>query len=675
MTKTFLLLLLILTNSSYLLARDIFELSLEELLSVQVSVASLKDEPFFDAPSKVKTFSSESLQRLGIRRLEGLVNFVAGAQYYRDGLESVVIFRGRKSQDNNDILVLLDGMRLNDPVSGNAFAMFKSLSLDNIERVEVINGPGSAIYGDNAFNGVISLTSKKEGQSVSVEAGSFGHKRGAIRFQGGDEFSYSFHAEKYREDGDDYDPFFEFFGESLPASDPSEGETASLHLAYKGFGLKLGRHYSKEKAFPWAGHYKDINEYEIRSDYLNFNYDQDYEDLTLKLNLQIIESEQSALIVQMPPAFASVNWWSNGADEPFVGGNYRQIESRNLSVSGYYRDNLILGVEYRESFADEINFQGNWNQSVNVESRGLEWIPNNGGVSRGEFYFLGNRQPLVPKSSRYVNSAYAQYQHNLSEDWLLTAGVRYDDYSDVSSNVSFRGGIVHHMGDDISLKLLYGEAFRAPTLFETRALIATGAIGNPDLKPETIKTVDLVWQQRWGALETSVTYYWSRIENTIALTSVEDIVSGFNSFQPENTNEKILSGFEIESAYNFNDSLSLRSDFSRANKNMSLGVSKTTFSMALNYSWDRWDATISGWYHSQVEGFVTDEVLAKTSRIPSFFLLNATLYRALNDQITLSLSANNLLDKSYSTFSATAGLEKGSPARGRELYFSLEYSL
>ncbi len=652
-------------------------MTLEQLLKVKVNLPSKHKQPLQQAPASITVFTLRDFDRLGVTNLEELLNYVSGVEYHREGLGSEVTFRGRRSL-GNDILVLLDGIRLNDPVSASAFTSFQNISLFLIEKVEVIKGPGSALYGSNAYNGVISLTSRKNDNELAVSAGRFNRWRGQVAYhQGGEGWQFDINAERFADEGQHYSAFFDFFGQLDPTQDPQSGSHINLTAHYHNAYIRVGQHSRLSEDFVWASQGNGINAYDLTSRFIQLGYDYLISGNTdLKLAYEQVDSQQSTILVQMPPAVAAAAIWTNGDEVPFIGGNYREVRAKRLFIDSSWQqsDNMLwqMGLEVRREHNDEITFQGNWDPDISRESLGFIFVPKEGPYTR-ELWWFGQLQPLVPQSERQVNSAYLQNSWQPSEDWSLTLGAHYDDYDDVGSNLSLRSGLVYQFNPQSTLKLLFGEAFRAPTLFELNALIATGLIGNAELKPETVDTLDIVWLQDWGRMQSSLTYYKSRFDNVIDTVLVDDIVAGFASFQPQNLGTLDLSGWELELAAQLGDNWSTRLGFAQANQFVKLGSPQQNGSIALNYQQQNWNANLSAVWHSSVLSRQISDTQPNEITIDSYWLLKSHWVYHWSESLTFSATINNLLDEDYSGYSPVNGLEQGSPHRGRHWQVALRW--
>ena len=135
---------------------DLFEMPLEELMQLHVNSSTLTDKTLRTAPSSITVFTHQQIQNLGINYLHELMNYVPGFQSFRQaesGDEYYHSSRGlRVGTSSREVLILVDGQRLNREFDNATGAPM--MALGNIEKVEFIRGPGSAIYGSNAFAGV-----------------------------------------------------------------------------------------------------------------------------------------------------------------------------------------------------------------------------------------------------------------------------------------------------------------------------------------------------------------------------------------------------------------------------------------------------------------------------------------------------------------------------------------
>lgn len=190
-TKLFLPVLALLTLATTASAQesDLTKLSLEDLLKVEVAGASKYLQKSAEAPASVSIITSDEIARFGYRTFSELLNGVRGFWVNYDRNYSYAGTRGfgRPGDYNTRILFLIDGHRLNDNIYDGAYIGTDfPLDLDLIDRVEIIRGPGSSVYGTNAFFAVVNVITKRgvqlSGAEAAFEYGSLNSFRGRMSF-------------------------------------------------------------------------------------------------------------------------------------------------------------------------------------------------------------------------------------------------------------------------------------------------------------------------------------------------------------------------------------------------------------------------------------------------------------------------------------------------------------
>jgi len=169
-------------------ARDVSDLSLEDLMKIEITSASRKEQPAGDAAAAVFVITHDDIRRSGMTTIPDLLRMAPGVQVAQmNSNKWAVTVRGFNSLYANKLLVLVDGRSLYNRVFAGVFWDTEDLLLDDIDRIEVIRGPSAAMWGANAVNGVINIvtkaTSDTQGALVRVDAGGFG-QQGALRYGG-----------------------------------------------------------------------------------------------------------------------------------------------------------------------------------------------------------------------------------------------------------------------------------------------------------------------------------------------------------------------------------------------------------------------------------------------------------------------------------------------------------
>lgn len=210
---------MLLLSQSTLANVDYFDLTLEQLLNAEVLSASKKSEPVADAPAAIYVVTSEDIQRSGVTNIPDALRMVPGMQVAQvDSNSWAISIRGFNSVFANKLLVLIDGRTVYNPVFGGVFWEANDLMLEDIERIEIIRGPGGTLWGANAVNGVINILTKHtrdtQGSVASAlygdeEQGTFNVRQGGTFGHAG---SYRVYAKGFQRDssqkptgGDTYD--------------------------------------------------------------------------------------------------------------------------------------------------------------------------------------------------------------------------------------------------------------------------------------------------------------------------------------------------------------------------------------------------------------------------------------------------------------------------------------
>ena len=154
---------------------DLLDMSLEDLMNVEVTSVSKKAESRNSAAAAVTVISAEDIQRSGMTSIPEVLRLVPGVQVARiDASRWAISIRGFQQEFSNKLLVMIDGRSLYTPLFGGVVWEEQNLSIDDVERIEVVRGPGGTIWGANAVNGVINIISKKAEDTQGIHAKVFG---------------------------------------------------------------------------------------------------------------------------------------------------------------------------------------------------------------------------------------------------------------------------------------------------------------------------------------------------------------------------------------------------------------------------------------------------------------------------------------------------------------------
>jgi len=472
---------------------DLMDMSLNELLDmeIEVEVASKSAEKIWDAPGIVTVMSAVEIDQMGAVNLVDLLNRVTSVYMLNTYFSpnNFTSFRGDSSSNyDNHVLILLNGRPMRESQNGsfNA-AIYQAFPIEAIDRIEVIRGPGSVLYGANAFSGVINLvTGGDAGTRVDVHAGSFDGAGGHIDSLGGWRgLEYHISAGTFTESGWD----FEAVDEAGVAQNLEMGEenySFFINLAYGDWHLEaLG----------------------VRSTY---------------------------------------DYWGGS---PSGGGSERDL-GRYFGNLGWHREsgrwntevNLTYnvmdindgGVNETEDLLFEVTTFYQWGEKTTLTLGGL--VDNN----TGEF------GAIVLPYDRTNSSAYMQVEYRHSDALKLIAGGQYNKPDRGSSDFVPRLGFIYDFTPKTGVKVLYGEAFRSPAAVETDFNIPPFLSGNPDLNPEKVATTEIQVFHDGANYQVAGTFFNTEQKDLIGRLFVTEPTPGFTY---RNLGTGTFQGLEFEGKY------------------------------------------------------------------------------------------------------------------------------
>jgi iron complex outermembrane receptor protein len=467
---------------------ELSALSLEELSRLRIDsvyAASRHSQKVTDAPSSITIVTSDDIRRFGYRTLADVLRSVRGFYITNDRNYSYLGVRGfsRPGDYNARVLLLVDGHRLNDNIFGAALIGTEfPMDVDLIDRVEIIRGPSSSLYGSNAFFAVINVITRRadtlNGVEIQSSLASFGSPKVRAsygrRFAAGSELLLS--ATRFTSQGERELYFNEF---DSPATNYGIVRNADADEYSQVFGRFVagrlavqGLHGSRRKAIPTASF--DTVFGDPRSDTIER---QSYIDVQY-------ERPIAGGWTLSPRAFVDhyaydgdyVYDYSSGAtpllvvNKDFARGSWWGSELK-LTRAFASRHTVAVGAEYRNNFRQD---QYNYDDAPYA-------------------LYLDDRR----SSTNW--GVYAQDEITLRPNLLLNLGLRHDSYDTFGATTNPRAGLIYHPRVKTTLKVLYGQAFRAPNAYELYWHQQDVSKANPLLKPERNKTVELVLEQYVGA--------------------------------------------------------------------------------------------------------------------------------------------------------------------------------
>lgn len=627
---------------------DIKDLSLDSLLNIQISAAAKYKQKISEAPASVTIITSEDIERYGYRTLEDVFRNIRGFYVSNDRNYTYIGVRGfsRPTDYNNRISILINGRSINENIwQSGPVGTDLALDLDMIDGIEIVRGPGSVLYGTNAMFAVVNIITKDgnqiNGLKVSTEAGSYGWLKGSAMY--GKELANGMNimvaGGGFRVSGKDL--FYKEFDN--PSTNNGIAENLDwdnyygflTEISYKNFTLQ-GDVTSREKGIPTASWGTTFN------DPRNKTLDE----------RQLMELKYDRKI---------------GSD-------------KNMVLRGYYQHYYYRGWSpYELLFTDHANgswlggeFQFSWDlQSNNRLTVGAEYQNH----YRAEYITQLGGEPQFSNNSPFrIYSLYIQDEYQVLRNLSFTFGLRRDKYSRAGSSTTPRGALIFNPAKSSTLKLLYGEAFRAPNIWEV--FYDDPFIGykeNLDLKPERIRTMELVWEERISdELFGTVSLYDNEMKDLIDQT----VDPSDSLWQYRNVSRAKARGLELELNAKLKMSLGgyVSYTYQRAedpNLKQKLTNSPShVFKLGFSYPVKKL------FYASTQLLYETERITVYGTKTKPYLLTDLNLVtKPLLGHLKLSFLVKNLFDVEYSTPGGFEHVQDAIIQDGRTFITKLEYRL
>jgi outer membrane receptor protein involved in Fe transport len=479
--------------------------------------AAKREQSLGTVASAVTVISADRLRRFGYRSVAEALRSVAGLYVVDDRMSERLGIRGLQllGDFNTRILVLIDGATLNEP--WNQFVGISEdlpVSIDDIERIEVVRGPVSSVYGTNAFFGIINIVTRGADRSPRaygrLAGGDFGTISGNAGFAAGN-VNRQLRGSLY---------FQNRSGETVDY--PVIGTVSNDGIqAYNG---SLVAHW--DGAFAQVRAYRKLRELTgapfgtIPDDTRNHNIDQmvmaeggytrDLGDFTVGARAYINRYQfQDYLVTEGNPDFRDIadSFWLGGE----VRGHWRILPRNQLGLT-VGAEATVDRVESRSFYIDDQ--AGGTDIPTNFQVAGLY-----GELEAAPFPWLG-----------------------------VSGGLRWDVSSLFENRVSPRAAVVLHKGDDLGLKLLYARGFRNPSPIEAFFADGMSQIANPSLRPESIASFEAVaWGRPLAGLNLRLSAFRWDLEDMLQGVPVDQ--NGMEVLQFQNVFGIRSQGLELEGSY------------------------------------------------------------------------------------------------------------------------------
>ncbi|TCJ12954.1 TonB-dependent receptor [Parasulfuritortus cantonensis] len=660
-------------------------MSLEDLLALDVTISTNTRQAAANAPGVVTVITAEDLKATGatnvVDALEGVPGVHVRASAF--GFRPLVHFRGASASQT---LLMVNGVPMRDLLWG--FGIYwKGLPASMIERVEIIRGPGSSLYGADASAGVVNVITKTAGTIAGTELGarigSYG--TGETWLQHGGQwagFTVGLTADLQTTDG--HDPRIaadaEHSSASLAPGDAAYGwDSADLRLSLARGDWRLLadyiRHDDVEIGLTGAGVLDPTTQGADRRLNLGLLYDNEQfaHDWSLhgELRYQHLDYDSGSGFQERPPGYTNTSAADTIADGTYVDGliNRMRVGERQFGLeakagyTGLADQKLLVGAGFSREDLYKVE---QWvNYGIGPDGSVLPVNSPLTALSDTPYAF-------APERARDIRYLYLQDIWRLAPAWELTLGARYDHYSDFGATFNPRTALVWNVSDRLVAKLMYGESFRPPSYQELYSPTSL-ALPNPDLRPEQSNTWDLAFSYAVSRdLRFGANLFRYRIKDLIARIEVSPGVR-----QYRNTGDHDIRGIGLEAGWQASPDL-------RFSGNVTWRFQDD--SPCRDYTQPGWDAYLRGdwsfrrhWNWNLQANLIGSRprnpysLPADTrSAVPAYTVVDTTLRYAPRRDWEFALSLRNLFDADARE-STPSAIPDDLPLPGRHGYAELRY--
>lgn len=532
-----------------------------------VSIASGTRQPIARAPSVASVVTAEDIAAIGAADLDEVLETVPGLHVSRSpsGYNPIYTIRGIHTQYNPQVLMLVNGIPITSVYTGNRSQIWGGMPVENIARIEVIRGPGSALYGADAFSGVINIITKTaadlDGTQFGLRAGSFNSRDAWVQHGGiWGGFDVVAYLRAGASDGQRQIIAADALsGTPFPTLAPGPvnlGRDAiggRIDLARDQWRLRAGyqrrSHVGTGAGVASALDPRGSNFGERISTDLTWQDANFVPDLDVAAQASYLHITEQSDLTLYPPGFP-------GFPDGVIGNPYQWERHLRFNLAAAYTGLQSHKLRFGAGTQDDDLYRTR-------ETKNFTLVPIPGGffpAPLGAVVDVSDSAPFLRPHSRTVNHVYAQDEWAFAQDWYLTAGVRHDQYSDFGGTTNPRLALVWETAYNLTSKLLYGRAFRPPSFSELYIINNPVGLGNPNLKPETNESVELAFA--WQAASTvQANLNLFRYQMKDILRFVQNPLD--NTITAQNAGRQHGQGMEVELVWDASPSLRLSGNYAQ----------------------------------------------------------------------------------------------------------------
>jgi outer membrane receptor protein involved in Fe transport len=600
-----------------LTVEEIYSMSLDDLLKIQVTVSSTKSLSVFNTPSTVSIIDHEMIEEYGFLSIPEAISSVAGIDVMQTIIDkNVTTSRGiLQNFYANKVLIMINNIPTWQPIYGDG--QLERININDVEQIEILKGPASVLYGSNAYSGVVNIKLKN--------------------------------TEKTRVEANAYAGYPEIGGASvnfiLKQKDLSlmigAGIWAESRKPYDFEGVStITQLYNGDSVFTYNENY-DVNSFTLNLGYKahnllinNFRFYHSY------LGASPSYVSGGGLTVENEGILCSYGYKKQIAEKFYLKGNFTFDYFQRQFPLSYDKQTMIHLAGYRNSGEIKLNYDILEKLKLEIGTS-LDYRVSNGHDTRDGISDTLIRHNLIDDHPVAEWSVFSQLNYNYK--WLnIHAGTRYTKNEYFGSNVSSRVSGMINLAEKQSIKLIFGQSFRVPTMFELYFNHPT-VVGNMNLKPETSESYEVAYLIGFKKIYLQALWYFAHYNNLIQRIPGEP-----NTYQ----NVSSFDGYGIETEFRYQNpdfvntfvSYNYLAGIDEEIDNNYRYVPDHTISFGLSKNLQSFAFSLNGRYISEVEGHL--------DIIPSQFNLDAQIifkHRIKNAKIRHALIVRNITNSKMLT--------------------------
>jgi len=551
------------------------------------------DQPATEVGSSVSVLTADEIEALGSSFLLDAIATMPGVTINQNGSFGGIATVRIRGASSAQTLVIIDGVVANDPTSPGGGFDFARIDPANVDRVEVLKGPQSTLWGTDAIGGVVNIVTKRPEEglngNVFAQTGSYNSFRGGAEFEGtGDRFDFRLAATGFSSDG-------------ISKADEINGNTEkdgydSNTVSAKG-GVRIGGEARLQAGLLWT---------DAESEFDSFSF-----------------GDQG-----------------NVADGDEVSQTEELVGNISLHLPLFdgKLDNVILAgysdIE-RNSFSDGLpGFSSKGNRTI-YRYQGTLQLNDNHRLAFG----AEQEDSKANGDNTSINGLFALYELQALDSLTLTAGMRRDDHDRFDAETTGRLAVAYNPHDQITVRASWGEGFKAPTLFQTTFFCCGATAPNPNLRPERSDAYDVgvVFRTANARGEIGLTYFDQDIDDLINFSFG---IGGYG-----NIDKATLSGVEVDGHYQLTEWLDAAISYSFIDAKDGAGdtlIRVPEHSGDLLFSLNP-DGRLGGTVQVKYNGEEQDP----NGVVPSWTRVDLAGHYAMSESLRLYARIENLLDEQY----------------------------